>query len=247
MPFFTRLVGVALPYLTLVVFAGGSVYRIVRLARAPQHLHWELFPYPHNIGGQLRELVTEVVSLRSLYLYKRKLWGRSLLMHWGLYLLIVWVLLMLVGLGEVIPLTPVAFLGAAAACLGAVLLLLFRLTDPEMRGITGVADCLNLGLVAVVPLVGVVSGFFARAEEIRTYLAGVFTFHPLPPADLVFSVNLLLIQLFLLHLPAGRMIHFAAKYFTYHEVKWGELGTGQPGGDEAGWGPSGRGEVGTHA
>jgi hypothetical protein len=38
------------------------------------------------------------------------------------------------------------------------------------------------------------------------------------PGDL--AVHLVLVFLFLAYLPFSQMIHFVAKYFTYHQVRW---------------------------
>lgn len=214
------LVGALLPYITVLVFVGGFLYRLARLSRAPMHLHWELFPYPETVGGQLEELASEVVSLRSLFRHKRALWGRSLLMHWGIYLQLGWLFLVLVGF------TKVSFLGIAgglAALAGALAIAFWRYSDREMRGITAPADYLNLFMVALVPLVALVTGFYAKGDVLRSYLGGIVSFHPTPPADGAFALNLFVGQVFLLLMPFGRMAHFAAKYFTYHKVKWGEV------------------------
>ncbi|MCL4423954.1 MAG: respiratory nitrate reductase subunit gamma [Firmicutes bacterium] len=213
-------VGVVLPYVTLLVFSGGFIYQIVRLARAPLHLHWELFPYPETLGGQVSELATEVATLRSLYLHHRKLWGRSLLMHWGIYLQVLWLLLVLGGWEKV---SWPGFAGGLACLFGALGIAVWRYTDPEMRTISSPADYLNLFLVALIPLVGLITGFYGQADLLRSYLWGIASFHPIPPANGPLALNILLIQCFLLYLPFGRMAHFAAKYFTYHKVKWGEV------------------------
>lgn len=213
-------IGVILPYFTLAIFVGGMFYQLTRLARVPLHLHWELFPYPESLGAQLGELVSEVVSLRSIYRHKRKLWGRSLLMHWGIYLQVFWLILVLFGV------RGYAWLGMVGglACLsGALSLVLFRYTDPEMRRISTPADYLNLILVGSVSLVALLTGFYFQEAAFQRYLWGVLSFRPVPPSAGSFLLNLFLIQVFLLVLPFGRMAHFAAKYFTYHKVKWGEV------------------------
>ncbi|MDN5348543.1 MAG: hypothetical protein PWP65_2108, partial [Clostridia bacterium] len=65
---------------------------------------------------------------------------------------------------------------------------------------------------------GVLSDF-----GIRNYFLSLFTFQPQLPLPGSYLTPLLLFELFLIYIPFTRMAHFAAKFFTYHKVKWGEL------------------------
>ena len=94
------------------VFLLACIARIVMYARAPLHLRWELYPVPHEepgrvkhggsrfeevdgwtlpirfgFLGELKFMIPEMLFLKGLYEFNRKLWYRSFPFHFGLYLL----------------------------------------------------------------------------------------------------------------------------------------------------------------
>lgn len=212
-------VGGILPYLALLVGVGGLISRILRWARAPQHLHWELFPYPSTPAGQTGELLAEVFTLWSLYSYNRRFWLPSLTMHYGIYLVILWMVLSALGVGD----TAVAgAAGGVLAAAGAAALVVIRAARRETRQITAPVEYLNLALVMAIGLSGLITGWFLQPEAFRRYVLSLVSFSPVLPAAEQLA-PILLLEVFLLYLPFSRMAHFAAKYFTYHKVKWGEM------------------------
>jgi len=215
------LIGAVLPYAALGVCLAGALYRILFWARAPKHLHWELFPYPRTTAGKLEEMIVEVLTLRSLYTYNRKLWLPSLLMHWGIYFLALWLLVLLIDLFSGNFTGALGIWGGILAGVGS-LWLAFRRMGGDLKQLSSPVEYLNLLLVFLLAVVGLITGFFANTVEAREYLLGILTFSPKPPANPSFLWEILLGELFLIYLPFGRMFHFAAKYFSYHRVKWGE-------------------------
>ncbi|MGI9101405.1 MAG: respiratory nitrate reductase subunit gamma [Terriglobales bacterium] len=98
-------------YAGVLLFVVGCVVRIVRYARTPVHLRWELYPVPHeeprraahggsyfedlnwwtrprhvNRGSELRAMASEIGFLKALWESNRGLWYSSFLFHVGLYL-----------------------------------------------------------------------------------------------------------------------------------------------------------------
>ncbi|WP_027718981.1 respiratory nitrate reductase subunit gamma [Desulfovirgula thermocuniculi] len=219
MEWWRHFVAAVLPYFSLAFFVAGLLYRVLYWSRAPKHLHWELFPYPHTLGEQLKEMLTEVFTLKSLFLHNRRAWLPSLTMHWGIYLLVVWPFLVLAGL----PLAaPAGKAGGVLALAGSLLLLCYRLARSEVRRLSAPVEYLNLLFIFALALSGLQSGFLGDAGAVRSYLLGLARFTPeQPPAGYLAPV--LLAELFLIYVPLSRMAHFAAKFFTYHKVKWGEL------------------------
>lgn len=212
-------VAAILPYFSLAFFVTGLSYRVIYWSRAPQHLHWELFPYPHTLGEQLKEMLTEVFTLKSLFLYNRRSWLPSLAMHWGIYLLVAWLVLMLLGVSLA---SLVGRIGGVLALLGAGLLFFMRLVTRSLRCISTPVEYINLLFILVLALSGLKSGFLGDVEAVRSYLLSLAAFKPeLPPAN--YLTTIFLVELFLVYVPLSRMAHFAAKFFTYHKVKWGEL------------------------
>lgn len=219
MSFWESFIGVFLPYASVAILGLGLIYKIAYWFRAPIHLHWELFPYPHTLVEQLNELVTEVLALRSLFTYNRKLWFPSWIMHWGIYLVVFWLALLLLG----VPFA--AYLGQAGGVLalaGSLLLILFRLFDADLRKISAPVEYFNLLFLFLLALSALISGILSDFG-LRNYLLSLLTLAPQLPLPKNYLVPLLLFELFMMYIPFTRMAHFAAKFFTYHKVKWGEM------------------------
>lgn len=101
-----------LVYFSLLVFLAGVIARVLRIARMPVHLRWELYPVPHEKGragyggsaleevdwwtkprqldrlGELGVMLSEIFLLKALWEHNRRLWFGSFTLHYGLYLLI---------------------------------------------------------------------------------------------------------------------------------------------------------------
>ncbi len=100
-------------YAGLLIFLAGCLRRIFVYARTPLHLRWELYPLPHehpyraayggsyfetqewwrqpqvaNRRGEWRVMIEEILFLKSLREFNRRLWLPSFLFHFGLYLVI---------------------------------------------------------------------------------------------------------------------------------------------------------------
>jgi nitrate reductase gamma subunit len=107
-------------WLAALLFIGVSAYKIVRLARLPLNVRWEVYPVPHEgkekrrYGGSYMEeldwattkrttsplpaymeIAAEVTTLKRVREHNGYgLWPLSLAMHWGLYLYFGWLFLL---------------------------------------------------------------------------------------------------------------------------------------------------------
>jgi nitrate reductase gamma subunit len=114
---------VAFGWLAAVLFVGVSAYKIIRLARMPLNVRWEVYPVPHaakekrHYGGSYMEevdwatkpratsplpayleIATEVTTLKKVREHNAYgIWPLSLAMHWGLYLYFGWLFLLVIG------------------------------------------------------------------------------------------------------------------------------------------------------
>ncbi|MFO7966719.1 MAG: nitrate reductase [Archaeoglobaceae archaeon] len=209
-------IGGVLPYVTAVLLIIGVVYKSFRWSRSPQILPWELFPYPKTQSAQLKYLVKEVLTQHALKEHNKRLWIPALIMHYGLYLVVVWAILALIGLQFAYYVGMVAALGIL---IGAIAALVTRASS-ELKRITAFVEYFNLFFLIVLSILGLTTDFFAVVG--REYLFSLITIAPKTDMFTTGSLaTLLLVQLFLIYLPYNRMAHFFAKYFTYHEVKWG--------------------------
>ncbi|MGD2066789.1 MAG: hypothetical protein PVI43_06445, partial [Candidatus Bathyarchaeota archaeon] len=60
------------------------------------------------------------------------------------------------------------------------------------------------------------------STEMTTYAKAVISFDTSAVLPNLVSLHCILGLLFLAYLPFTKMLHFLAKYFTYHEVRWND-------------------------
>ena len=99
-------------YIATTIFIVANAYKFYRIATAPVHLRWELYPIPNDksrssYGGskmeeteswnikdkknrtaQLIAMFKEVLFMTTVREKNPKLWAPSLMFHWGLYFII---------------------------------------------------------------------------------------------------------------------------------------------------------------
>jgi nitrate reductase gamma subunit len=237
--------------------------RIVMYARAPIHLRWELYPVPHeepgrvkyggsryekadwrtqpirtSLAGELKFMIPEMLFLKGLREFNRKLWYRSFPFHFGLYLLIGTSGMLLLGAaltllapfpvaGAVVNVMPficslTGATGLFLAILGACGLLVRRLTDRNLRIYTTPGDLFNL-LFFIVTLTTLAGACLLRSSSAPDMLAiaqGLLTWNTALNFPGPLAAGLFLAALLIAYIPMTHMSHFIAKYFTYHGVRW---------------------------
>ena len=256
----------ALIYLAFLSFLIASIARAVNYAKQPLHLRWELYPVPHespervehggsyfeeldhwtkpskfNWVSEMKFMIPEILFLKGLWEFNRPLWWRSFPFHFGLYLLIGALKLVIIGalLAIFAPaLMQGAFgailvgvfsicgaIGAGMAVAGAFGLMLRRLRDPALQNYTAPGDIFNL-LFFIVAFGVVIVGYALRGPDFPGVLAmtqGLLTFDTGLQIPTIMGVGLILTGLLMAYIPLTHMAHFIAKYFTYHSVKWNDM------------------------
>jgi nitrate reductase gamma subunit len=116
--------------------------------------------------------------------------------------------------------------GAASTTVGAVALLHARLTDPKLVSYSAPADYFNLALFAsMAPTLAL--GVWLDGSPLPVLGRRLLTFdthggvHPVLACGMVFA------SLVLAYIPFTHMWHFAAKWFTYHHVRWDDAVAGE--------------------
>ena len=247
----------------VVVFIMGTIARAVGYARQPIHLRCELYPVPHedarrvayggshyeevdtwtkprqfNLAGEVGFMVPEMLFLKGLWEFNRSLWRRSFPFHFGLYLLIgtvslVVLTLLLEGLAPTVAAGPVGtglhglytvtgLTGLVLAIAGAGALLHRRLTDDNLRPYTVPGDILNL-VWFIVALGCLLLGFLVRSPDAPGTVAiawDIVTVNADVTVPPLIAIGLTLSALLVAYIPFTHMAHFVAKYFTYHTVRW---------------------------
>ena len=249
-------------YLAIVVFVVGVAAKVRRYATAPMHLRWELYPVPHDKGrayggsyleaadwwakpretsflAMVAEMLSEMLLIKTLWHKNRSQWFFSFPFHVGLYFLIAFVVLLIIGALVQIAGAPVAVsagfwsavlvyvtlivgvVGLIGATIGALGLLYRRLTDPNLRVYSTLADYFNLVFLLAIFVSAWVAGFTVDGSFslLRGFFQGLITANPTFGATPV-AIEVLLVALFMLYLPFTHMTHFVGKFFTWHQVRW---------------------------
>jgi nitrate reductase gamma subunit len=200
-----------------------------------EELDWWAKPREKSLAAEVRYMVLEIVFLKAVWEHNRRLWWFSFPFHFGLYLLIgaatLLVLLVLGGLAGAgvasapavrVVTTVLAGGGYALGALGALGLLGKRLFDPHLRDFTPPATLLNVALLLTLFATGLgVLLSSSYADVMTAALTGLATARA-TAAPGVAVAHLAVTGVFLAYLPFTPMMHFVAKYFTYHEVRWND-------------------------
>ncbi|HUO60907.1 MAG TPA: respiratory nitrate reductase subunit gamma [Candidatus Acidoferrales bacterium] len=236
-------------YACLLCFVLGCVRRVRQYASTPKHLRWELYPVPHqpwqqarhggsyfeqsewwrnprrkNRIGELRVMLEEVVTLKSVRLANRNLWWRSQLFHLGLYCLVTaFVLTLLSDVTGATPRSgPVAWFGRLGLLLmfiGSCALLWKRMRDPELLNSTHSSDFIQLGLVVLGTALMLTGSLSASAPSALVLIHALATGEHIS-MPFTFALGVLIALAVVAYIPYSRMAHFIAKYFAYHQVRW---------------------------
>ncbi len=183
-------------------------------------------------------MVPEMLFLKALREHNPSLWYRSFPFHFGLYLLIATVVLVL-GTAVATLAAPAAMAGAlgsalsvayrvtgvagvALALVGAVGLLHRRLTDEKLRVYNTAGDYFNLAwfLVAFGVLAAGYAFRPAGTPSTPAIVAGLLTWDTTLQIPGLLAAGLLLSAVLAAYIPFTHMSHFVGKYFTYHAVRW---------------------------
>jgi len=241
-------------YAGILIFLVGCIRRVLQYSRTPLHLRWELYPVSHeapervrhggsyfeesewwkkerrpNLAGELRFMIPEMLLLKGLWEFNRKLWYRSFPFHLGLYLL--FGAAVLCGLGTILsgfvfghPLLVVArcfaWGGLVLTTLGGAALFWRRLTDPELRNYTNLGDLVNVGAFALACALVILGSVVGDMVPLGAFARALLTFGFSIQLPAMVSAGLVLGSVIVAYIPYTHMAHFVAKYFTYHEVRW---------------------------
>jgi nitrate reductase gamma subunit len=191
-----------------------------------------------NLLGELRFMAAEMVFLKGLWEWNRRLWYRSFPFHAGLYLLATAAFLLVVsaalttvgqgpdGNGLAAGLRVLYRLaggiGTVAAVAGAIALLHRRLTDRALRLYFVPADAANLAFfIVTIGLLAV--GYLAAGSDFPgalEFTRALLRFDTTVTTPWLLGAGLLLASALVGYIPMTHMAHFIAKWFTYHAVRW---------------------------
>lgn len=253
-------------YLSILLFIGFTIHKVYQFSKMPLSNRWELYPVPKEPGerahyggsyyeepawweksrrvshvGEIIEMLKEMLFIKILFVNQQRLWWISYALHLGIYLLVLWTILLLVGsvteLAGHYSLQSVRFgnvwaglvyyatllAGAAGAIfisIGSIGLFLKRVFNSTMSKYTTLQEYFNLLFIFAVAVSGLLvwSGDpgFNYGREIMN---GLLTFSPIK-ADFALTVHILLLGALLIYIPQTKMSHYVGKYFSFHKVLW---------------------------
>jgi nitrate reductase gamma subunit len=196
---------------------------------------WWTKPREKSLVAEGLYMFKEIVFLKALWEHNRSLWWVSFPFHFGLYVLTAMLGLVLLGgvanlagiggpgIGIVSLGVPLlAGIGYLLGGVGALGLLASRLASRRMRSIATPVTFLNLAILLAffasgVWAVATVTGF---GDGTLAVLGALLTADPSVDVPGALAAHVLLGGVFLAWLPFTQMMHFVAKYFTYHQVRW---------------------------
>jgi nitrate reductase gamma subunit len=125
-------------------------------------------------------------------------------------------------LGSVIKVIgPVGFVLGIVGALG---LLIKRLTDPALKLYSSVGHYFNLVLFMVTLGLATATWWTVDPDFVggRVFLASLLRFEFLEVPNTLFLVTMLMAFATVAYIPLTHMSHFFMKYFLYHDIRWGD-------------------------
>jgi len=244
--------------------------RIYKHLKLPLHVRWELYPVKHEVGrkaeyggsymeelnwwekkkksslyNEIRYMIPEILFLRGLKKENPRLWNISFPFHFGFYLAIGTLVLLVLGAFSMLlgfPISPgrgfvssliyyltilLGFLGLILGTAGTAALFRRRLREPELRNYSSFSDYLNLAFIFLFFHISLLAWLFHdhAFDGARAYIYSLLTFGATPGEmggnrTFLGALSIILGSLLIAYLPLTHMSHMFMKYFLYHSVKW---------------------------
>jgi len=213
------LIELVLPYLAVIIFIISLVIRIKNWASMPHNLKWSLYPMPVTYKEQIKFMLKEILSFKSVFHNNRRLWIGGWIFHIGMALIVLWFLSFLIGLHTGIILR----IGLLILFVLPIYILIVRIANKQMRAISSPIEYFNLSIFIVIAALGfsVIKNPFMHPDVVRQYFIGILLFHPVTfTASPSFLWLLAMVEFFLIYFPNSKMLHMVSKYFAFHKVNW---------------------------
>ncbi len=202
-----------------------------------EEYEWWKKPQRRSHIAPIIYMVIEIFLLRAIWRHNRGLWPLTFAFHTGIYLIFFMLFFSVVSAVLIIAGVPLSVLnvflviasvlavaGYLLGGLGAIGLILKRALDSNLRSFNTFTKYFNLVFLGAV----FISGAYAWlalpdfASEMSLFIKGVVTLDAGVMLSFPLSLHIIISLAFLIYLPMTDMIHFIAKYFTYHEVRWND-------------------------
>ena len=213
-----------------------------------EEVNWWEEKKKSSLCNEIRYMVPEILFLRGLKKENPRLWNLSFPFHFGFYLIMGTLGLLILGALSLVLGFPVApgrgflgsliyyltillgFLGLSLGTVGTAALFRRRLRDPELRNYSSFFDYWNLAFIFAFFLVGLLAWLFHdhAFDGARDYVYSLLTFGGIPAGmagnrTFLGSLSIILGSLLIAYIPLTHMSHMFMKYFLYHSVKWEDI------------------------
>ncbi len=191
-----------------------------------EEVDWTKKHEPASVIPEFIEMGAEIFALKKVKEYNAYgIWLFSMAMHWGIYLYFGWLALLIVQ--NIISIAAISYVttvvGLASFLLGifgTLSLAVKRATNPDLSPYTAPIDYFNLLFLASFFIVGLVSWLTNFSFDAHVaYIGSVLSLQPAAVPTIVL-VGFLLFELFMIYMPFTKLIHYFAKYFTFHQSLW---------------------------
>ena len=199
-----------------------------------EEFEWWTKPREKSLFNEAWYMFQEIIFLKGVWEKNRRMWYFSFPFHFGgLYLVVA--MIVLYKLSAIIAFTGtnasaivsaamvVGIIAYGLGAIGTIGLCFQRLTDPVLKPYTTPSHLINLIFLASIYITGLM-GILSIDDygvQMALFIQGVFTFNP-PMLPGIMGLHVILGSAFLIYLPFTYMMHFVAKYFTYHEIRWND-------------------------
>ncbi|MFC2068953.1 respiratory nitrate reductase subunit gamma [Chloroflexota bacterium] len=202
---------------------------------------WKKPPEEKSIFKEFRYIIEEILLFKEYFRRKRDYWYLVYPFHISVFLYVAFLAMLFIGAisgatGVVVSAETasvwgkiVYYITLLAGGIGFILgvissvgLLIRRLTDGQLKPFTRRVDYINLLLVLAVFLTGLLAWviFDPAFVASRAYIQGLVTFAPAGSISPTLALHIMLLLLLMAYIPFTNMMHFFAKTFTYHSVRW---------------------------
>lgn len=191
--------------------------------------------------GELKFMAQEVLYFKEYFHLNRGYWYFVYPLHIGVFLFLLFPVLLFVGAltihegmavsaesasvwGKLIYYVTLIIGGTAVifGTVGCALLLIRRRTNKNLRPYTKRKDYFTLLFVLAVFLTGVLSWTLVdhSFETAREYTLSLITFDTAESIESLIAAHVVLLLLLAAYIPFTNVLHFFAKWFTFHKVRW---------------------------
>lgn len=200
-----------------------------------EEYEWWNKPRARSRLSPMRYMASEILLLRGVWQHNRGLWPLAFSLHTGMYLISGMLLVLLVSavlsLAESPPYilrsslriaSVLALGGYLLGGVGSIGLVLKRVLDSNLRPFNTISRYANLLFLGAV----FVSGGYAWIDSgdsipaMSRFVKGLITLDSGVTVAFPLALHIAVSLLFVLYLPLTDMVHFVAKFFMFHQIRW---------------------------